>query len=58
VGTASATSSGLTVETGVQVLGSPNGQCVKLWVPIPAGRTWAVSRLDSRAFHWGLGDPR
>jgi hypothetical protein len=56
-GTASVTSSGLVVEACVQPLGAQNSKCLKLWIAVPAGRSWAVPWLDSRAFHWSLGDP-
>ena len=56
-GTASVTRGGLTVEVGVQVIGTTNGQCLKVRVPVPQGRTWAVARLRSRDYRWSRGDP-
>lgn len=57
-GTASVPSDGLVVEVAVQVLGTTNGQCLKVRVPVPHGRTWAVPWLHARTFRWSRGDAR
>lgn len=57
-GTASVTSDGLAVEVGVQVIGTTNGQCVKVRVPVPRDRNWAMAWLCARALRWPRGDPR
>jgi len=57
-GTASVTCDGLAVEVGVQVIGTTNGQCLKAWVPVPPGRSWAVAWLRARTYRWSRGDPR
>jgi hypothetical protein len=60
-GTASVTSEGLAVEVGVQVIGTTNGQCLKVFIPAPPGRTWAVAWLDARVYRglrrWSRGAP-
>jgi hypothetical protein len=57
-GTAAVTCDGLAIEVGVQVFGTTNGQCLKVWVPAPPGRTWAVAGLCARTYRWSRGDPR